>query len=380
MKSLLKELTKGQVTFESIEYQRRYVLISLLTIVGLTALFIFGGYLFYKKLYTIAVLDFSVFFTVLGLHLYAKKKDDYRISIRLELILIGILFLYMLIASPVNIGGWGWATLYPLIVMFTLGKEGIAYGVIFLLGVIGGLVLRSTPLIEIETYRPTLISRILFMYVVTFSLAIVIEKVWRDSLQVLNGLHEELKGVTLKLAKAKKEVEELSLHDPLTGLYNRRYFDAILHDISLISAREFSSLGIMMVDIDHFKKINDTYGHAIGDHALVAVTQAISKVIRRKSDLLFRYGGEEFIVLLYGPSKEQMHILANDIRMEVTRPYLIDQIERVSVSMGGALWKPEALESIEDFVQFADSAMYSSKENGRDRYTFYNKSSLSKPV
>lgn len=372
MKSLLSELTKGNVTFETIEYQRRNVLISLLTMIGLMTLFFFAIYLFIVKSYLLAGVDLAVFCTILMLHLRARKRDDYRVSIRLELFMVGILFLYILGSSPVEHGAWAWSTVYPLVVIFTLGKRGVKYAVIYLMFSLVVIYMRSLSYFNQEAYHPTLLSRFLFIYGLNFSLATLIEKVWRDSLSILQELHEKLKGLTMSLSKAKQEVEDLSLHDPLTGLYNRRYFDTILHDISRISTRELSGLGVMMIDIDHFKRVNDTFGHAVGDKALVGVSSAISRVVRRKADMVFRYGGEEFILLLYGPSKEQMHILANDIRYEVTKPFLIPEQKRLTVSVGGVLWRPNDTQPIEEYVDLADKAMYRSKELGRDQYTFFD--------
>lgn len=370
MKSLLSELTKGNVTFESIEYQRRNVLITLLTIVGLTTLFVFAVYLFFIGSYLLATIDIAVFMTILILHIQARKKDDYRVSIRLELLLVGVLFLYVLGSSPVDHGAWAWSTVYPLVLLFSLGKKGIKYAIMFLLLSVLCIYLRTLSVFGQEPYHLTLVYRYLFIYGLNFSLAALIEKVWRDSLSILNGLHEKLKALTMSLSKAKQEVEDLSLHDPLTGLYNRRYFDTILHDITRISTRELSGLGIMMIDIDHFKKVNDTFGHSVGDKALVEVSAAISRVVRRDADMIFRYGGEEFVILLYGPSIEQMNILANDIRCEVTKPFLIAEKKRVTVSIGGAFWHSGIGKSIGEYVDLADKAMYRSKSSGRDQYTF----------
>lgn len=380
MKSLLSEIAKGNVTFETVEYQRRNVLISLLTMVGLTTLFFFAFYLFVVGSYLFAALDLLAFITISFLHLQARKKNDYRISIQLELLLIGLLFLYIMGASSVDSGAWAWSTIYPLIVLFTLGKKGLFYAVGFLVLSLTCVYLRMQSLFNQEAYSMTLISRYLFIYGLNFALAALIEKVWQESLEILKGLHERLKGVTMSLSKAKQEVEDLSLHDPLTGLYNRRYFDTILHDISRISTRELSGLGIMMIDIDHFKKVNDTFGHCVGDKALIEVSSAINRVVRRQADMLFRYGGEEFILLLYGPSKEQMNILANDIRYEVTKPFLVPEKQRLSVSIGGVLWLPGASITIEEYVDLADKAMYKSKEQGRDRYTFIDTSNEIKEV
>lgn len=370
MKSLLSELSKGKITFESIDYKRRNVLINLLTICALVALFFFGVVLFFSEKYVFATVDIFMFVVILILHVNAIKKEDFRVSLQLELVLIGILFIYMTLYSPVNTGAWAWASIYPLIVMFTLGKRGIWYASTFLVCSLITFAIRGTPLIAQEAYRGELISRFLFMYGLNFSVAFLIEKIWLESLRILKKLHLQLKETNQELEVAKREVEELSLHDPLTGLYNRRYFDAILKNISFISARELSSLGIMMIDIDHFKKINDTFGHSVGDKALVAISSTIQKVIRRKADLLFRYGGEEFVLILYSPSKEQMNILANDIRYEVNKPYLIPEQEKITLSIGGALWRPELPETIQEYVEIADKAMYQSKETGRDRYQF----------
>jgi len=162
--------------------------------------------------------------------------------------------------------------------------------------------------------------------------------------------------------------------DALTGIYNRRFMENNLEHVFGILARENGSLSVLMIDIDFFKKYNDTYGHDQGDVCLRSVAQAISISITRASDFVARYGGEEFIAILPNTDANGAIILAEKLLESVRAlgiPHSGNPVTPyVTVSIGvtsgavvyGSTW--------EEFVKRADDALYSSKQNGRNQYTF----------
>jgi two-component system cell cycle response regulator len=169
----------------------------------------------------------------------------------------------------------------------------------------------------------------------------------------------------------RNELEEsvnLSIRDGLTGLYNRRYFD--IHIEQLLSKNSDSgvNLCLVMMDIDHFKEVNDLYGHQVGDIVLKSVTDILSQNTRA-IDLLARYGGEEFALLLSNISLEEATIIADRLRMNVEQLQIKipDSSEVVvkTISMGIAEYKEK--ESVAQFIDRADKALYAAKASGRNK-------------
>lgn len=164
-----------------------------------------------------------------------------------------------------------------------------------------------------------------------------------------------------------EELKTLSTTDPLTGLYNRRYFLERLFEEAERVKRHRECFTAFMLDIDNFKAFNDTYGHKTGDLVLKGIAKLIRETVR-SIDVVARYGGEEFVVLLPHTSKQDSYILAERIRREVeqTRPG-VEGIDRpLTISIGVAEFPSDA-ETIDMLLHNADSAMYSAKKTGKNR-------------
>jgi len=163
-----------------------------------------------------------------------------------------------------------------------------------------------------------------------------------------------------------RKIKRLALHDPLTGVANRNLFFNIADEVVTIAKRDNLPLSLLMIDIDFFKKVNDTYGHLIGDAILKHTSKLIQKSLR-ESDVVARFGGEEFIVLLPHTGIEGAKSSAEKIRKQVaTTPYIDATHEiSVSVSIGVATFKRNS--TIEEMIQEADEALYRAKEGGRNR-------------
>lgn len=160
----------------------------------------------------------------------------------------------------------------------------------------------------------------------------------------------------------------LSFKDSLTGIYNRRYFDAHIEHLISDSKNLNSNICLLMVDIDHFKKVNDKYGHQAGDFVLKAVTEALSQSIR-EIDLLARYGGEEFVIVFSNVPISQGLKLAERLRksveeLNITLPEINESIS-CTISIGITEYKDT--DSIAQFIEKADKALYRSKSEGRNR-------------
>lgn len=162
----------------------------------------------------------------------------------------------------------------------------------------------------------------------------------------------------------KKELEYLSNHDPLTGLYNRGYFQREITKKIKSADRYDQNFGLIMFDVDYFKQVNDTHGHDIGDNVLKVLSQAVLESIR-EDDILARWGGEEFIVIANGAHKEELIGLVEKLQSKIKK-LSFKKVKQITVSFGITVYKEG--ESEESIQKRADKALYLAKNNGRDRY------------
>jgi len=166
----------------------------------------------------------------------------------------------------------------------------------------------------------------------------------------------------------------LTIIDQVTGIYNRRYLDGNLKKIIKLHSRTGGSLSVLMIDIDYFKKYNDTYGHDAGDDCLRTVSSIFSECVIREEDFIARYGGEEFTAVLPNTDENGTRLVAEKILekiREIKIPHKSSDISGyVTVSIGGTTGIINHLQHGSDYIKAADKALYESKRKGRNRYTF----------
>lgn len=166
-------------------------------------------------------------------------------------------------------------------------------------------------------------------------------------------------------------IAELAQHDTLTGLKNRRVFDEHLEQVWQQAVENSRSLAILMMDIDHFKAYNDRYGHQAGDQTLRRVAQALQSFVTRPLDVLARFGGEEFAVILYDIDSRQAEILAERMRRAVGELAIEHEGSQggaaVTISVGVAVIHPSPERRSRGALQLADQALYDAKVRGRNR-------------
>lgn len=187
-----------------------------------------------------------------------------------------------------------------------------------------------------------------------------------------------------QLENRNKELETQALIDPLTGVFNRRFFEETLRKEIARCQRNALSAGVLFCDVDNFKKINDTWGHACGDLVLQNVARIMHDAVRT-SDTLARYGGEEFVALLTGIDQEGVAVVAERIRAMVqSMDFQHDnQVIPVTVSIGGSVTSqlPGPVDQIgKQLVTMADEAMYQAKQSGKNRVEFRDFIALSTTV
>jgi diguanylate cyclase (GGDEF)-like protein len=173
---------------------------------------------------------------------------------------------------------------------------------------------------------------------------------------------------TQLLFESEARLRELSVRDSLTGLFNRRYLEEVLELEMIRAGRKPYPIGIIMVDIDHFKRINDTHGHAAGDAVLVEAGRLLRTYVRA-SDVVCRYGGEEFVVILPEASQAITQLRAEQICDAMRRLHIEfagRNLETITLSLGVASF-PDHGSTIDAILGAADKALYRAKHNGRDR-------------
>lgn len=184
-------------------------------------------------------------------------------------------------------------------------------------------------------------------------------------------------GLALANLRLSETLRQQAIHDPLTELFNRRYMEEMLERELARAIRRRSALGIIFIDIDHFKQFNDQYGHAAGDQILRDFSKYLKTRIR-KEDIACRYGGEEFILILPDVNTETTCQRAEAIRQGVEGMYVSVQNQQnlrlVTLSMGVSIF-PENGQTVEELLRSADVALYQAKQAGRNRYILANSSS-----
>ncbi|MCP4341898.1 MAG: diguanylate cyclase [Desulfobulbaceae bacterium] len=178
------------------------------------------------------------------------------------------------------------------------------------------------------------------------------------------------KQLTLAIANLtlRESLHLKSVQDPLTGLFNRRHMQEYLERESNRAQRHEEVLGVIMLDVDHFKKVNDTHGHETGDLALKKLASYLQKTVRIE-DMVCRYGGEEFTVVIVGTSLEsittKMNRICSDVREQLTFN-LAGETLKITISAGAAAF-PTHSSDIQEVLKLADAALYQAKKDGRDR-------------
>ncbi len=207
-------------------------------------------------------------------------------------------------------------------------------------------------------------------------LQIVYEKYMEDFIKMIipyvkGYLREAASVMESKILMQK--IKEQAIRDQLTGFYNRRYIEEAIEPILKNAKRRGATIGLLMLDIDYFKEINDRYGHDVGDLVLRSVSQAIRESIR-ESDIPIRFGGEEFMVLLTDVKNNAVNV-AEKIRKSIESKVISlpnGSVIKRTISIG-VVEIPTDTDKFWQAVKFADVALYKAKEGGRNRVVRYQK-------
>lgn len=204
--------------------------------------------------------------------------------------------------------------------------------------------------------------------IILLSATFIIRVLATDLLARLDAVHIQVHAAT----QSRLEAEHLANHDNLTGLPNRRMAEHYFQEVLQLSQQEGTGVGLVFVDVDNFKTVNDSHGHDLGDELLCHLGKTISSQLR-KTDRLVRIAGDEFLIMLSGIAKgSDVELILEKIRRAVAKPVTIhDQTIVPALSMGITL-APQDGKDFKDLVKKADHAMYQAKAAGRNRYQFFH--------
>lgn len=279
------------------------------------------------------VIDLTIQGGILACVIHAWRTGDTR---RPSLALAYFIGAMALVAVWV-LGAPGRFWFYPVIVAnFFLASRGHALA-IALLGLTVMLLNGSLqmPIVEVASYAITIIVSALLGYAFAY-----------------------------RTAMQRSQLETLASRDALTNLFNRRTLLDALQSAHREFSRDREPRGLLILDLDHFKQINDNYGHLTGDHVLVMLAQQLEQNVRT-GDRLFRYGGEEFVVLAMPESDAGLATMAEKLRSAIEANLDDGHGHAVTASVGGALLRPG--EAVQDWFARADTALYVAKNSGRNR-------------
>lgn len=202
-----------------------------------------------------------------------------------------------------------------------------------------------------------------------FSLIYIVKTAGKVGTDYWNSVHNNLIANDRAL-----QLEKLNNTDSLTQLYNRPYFDRCLLKEWQSGVQQIKPITLMMIDLDHFKSINDNFGHQFGDTCLVAFSQLLTQVINKKTDVVARYGGEEFIVLLPKTDLNNAKKLADNILNSVANLSIEHEQQKITLSCSIGIHSliPSSEINSSDLIKKADNALYVAKNSGRKRYHVYD--------
>lgn len=176
-----------------------------------------------------------------------------------------------------------------------------------------------------------------------------------------------------KLNCVRRSIDEISKIDYLTNIFNRRYFNQVITESWEKCQQKKEELGVLMIDVDKFKAYNDIYGHLNGDKCLKNVAKVIKNCIKESNNIVSRYGGEEFIVLISNSDLKNVQAIAENIRKDIEELSILhegsDKYGVVTVSIGIATCIPDKKSSPEKLINAADEALYRAKSFGRNKVT-----------
>ncbi len=262
--------------------------------------------------------------------------------------------------------------LYASVVFIVLGNLGVRYsfrGILLCSVLISGVILYNVSQIHPDNPKALMIFALVYLPVLLFSLFIS----WTNIRGVQKAFlaSREQSRQQAELAILNQRLQTLAHTDGLTGIGNRRAFDLKLEEYWQQTTDSGRHFALLMADIDYFKPYNDNYGHQAGDQCIRQVASQMATGLEHREAEIFRYGGEEFVVLVQDQDISRLYLLAEGLlqqiaRLEIEHYYRPDGLRHITISLGAALSSDVAPQQIPDLIHCCDQRLYQAKESGRN--------------
>jgi len=340
-------------------------LIRIVLILGIayTAVVIFAPtniYTTINPLYQIWSIFLIIYLFAMLLKIARRKEKNSGLIVLGGLILITTCFIDIITLSPWINNSWP-----PLLIMIFQGDANSSTGQLIFAGLYSLLLAKNFS--ESLEYR-TVMSQTLS------EMNDNLDELVAQRTRELTAANQKVEQQNFELELINHELQRLSLRDPLTELWNRRKYDEVIGLEWQRCLRQQRSISLLFIDVDYFKNYNDLYGHVAGDATLIKIGTTLRTALSRPTDMVVRYGGEEFIVLLAETGKEEAILNANRLLEKIEAlaiPHEGSAVKNcITVSIGVATLLPDSHTKHEDLVKIADNALYHAKSNGRNQVVY----------
>lgn len=317
---------------------------------------VLGVFAWYEGESLLAFLDLMISVLLIALFLVVRAGLFLRVVVVIFQAVFMLFFTTLFALGLARNQSYLWYYLIPVMSFFFFGKR---KGLVLSLSMMVPSIVISALGEDLPFYSPYP-QGLLFRFFISYLLVVIMVFIFETS----------RRQTKKDLEAALEKLQQDAIHDGLTGLYNRRYMDNILK-LVLRQRREDQAVAFLMADLDFFKQYNDNYGHQAGDEALRKFAGLLKKQIRRNTDYAFRYGGEEFAILLSFPTLETAERFSAEIIRDTESleiPHKGSPYGRLTVSIGAAFLRRRKDISDELLISTADEAMYEAKRSGRNRF------------
>ncbi len=298
-----------------------------------------------------------------GSLLLLRGRCEGWVFYHLAVLMVGGLFVYFGTLGQEHGHRALWTFCYPLFAIFMAGaKLGLLYTVLLFVTWVGFFAI-PPDLTGAAQYSPEFVSRFVACYATMTFMALFAERVRQTYFVALNQHSQQLQSENIELSRQEDRLRDLANRDELTGIANRRAILAELNQQIATAASNGTTLSLALIDVDHFKRINDSHGHAVGDQVLAEFCHLVQGQVRDQ-DRFGRYGGEEFLLLLPETPANAVAALLERIRAKIEQHRFVRGTE-VTASLGATSAEGAKLDA-DEMLRRADLALYAAKDDGRN--------------
>ncbi|WP_137226393.1 GGDEF domain-containing protein [Shewanella sp. MEBiC00475] len=332
--------------------QQQTRVISLFSLVGMSMTFMMGFISLFNSNHELTITLFFASMIYCFAYISLKKYHTLKLSSYITIYSLYLLMFYLVFTGGVEQTGPLWIFIVAPVSVYILGLTSGLINLAFFLTVIAIIIFLPTDSIPHVTYSMEFKLRLILSFLTT---------------TFLSALYEYLRMISFKSAlELGKKYQQLALSDPLTKLANRRNALTILQQEKSRTSRNDDPLSILLCDLDHFKMVNDKYGHNCGDMVLTELAQVFTKSVRQQ-DCVARWGGEEFLFILPQTSAEQAFVIAEKIRINVQRHSVYCHEQDISLTISIGISQLTDNQTIDEMINNADRYLYQAKKNGRNQ-------------